>query len=403
MNLGTTEESVQAEIISEVQEATDDSGELLFKNYRFTALSRIRTLLEAAGRAIYLFVDRELVGIQKAIHPHTAEEEDLHEWLHRYGLSWKEAVAAVHTVRIGSMDPVYYETVIPQGTVVTTDAPDRAIVKFRTLEEVTLPAGVEADGLSYPLDATDVTDDGLRYTVPVQVECITTGAVGNVTTGTITLFESAPEGVDFVYNPNSEPDITGLSKETSAQVRARLKIAENSRVGAWTKDWYCTTIQDEVDIVERAVFKSSKELGLPGTVKIFVLGREGNVLTQTQLDSIVDLLDSDDYNPGGVARFLIENFTPVPIDRTVTVKFADSLSLASEETLTEIYERYFAAIGENENFSEDDIKAAYLALPRTISVSINPTGDVEIGSGEVAVAGTWLVEAVVHNSEESNA
>lgn len=389
MNLRTTEESVQAEIVQRVQESRDSSGQPLFRNYRFTPLSRIRTLLESAGRAIYLFVDRELVSIQKAIHPHTAEEEDLHEWLRRYGLSWKQATAARHTIRIGSQDPIYYDTPIPQGTVVSTDGPERAKIRFRTLQAALLPAGIAADTIDY--------GDGVqRYTIPVQVECLSTGPAGNVAVGAIKLIESPPEGIDFVYNHNTDPDAVGLDRETPAQIRERLKTAEGATIAMWTPDWYRKKAEIHPNVA-RAIFKSSKDLGIPGTIKLFVLGRSG-ALTVPEMNAIIDDLDSDANNPGGVARVLIENFITVPVDKTVYVQFPDLISIPSQEILDDVWDRYFAAIGEGENYSDAAIKALYLGLPRVVRVLVSPPGDVEIGQGEVAIPGPgWNVIGEVYD------
>jgi hypothetical protein len=389
MNLRTTEESVQEEIIQAVRDARDDAGQHLFRNYRFTPLSRIRTLLESAGRAIYLFVDRELLAIQKAIHPHTAEEEDLHEWLRRHGLSWKPAAAARHTVRLGSKDPVFFDAPIPQGTVVTTDGPDRAKIRFRTLAAATLPAGIAADTVNY--------GDGVqRYTISVQVECLSTGPDGNVAVGAIRLLESPPEGIDFVYNPNPDPDAVGLDRETPAQARERLKTTEGANIAMWTPDWYRKQAETHPNVA-RAIFKSSKDLGIPGVVKLFVLGRSG-ALSSPEMQAIIDDLDSDAKNPGGVARVLIENFITVPIDKIISVQFPDLISIPEQAILDDVWDRYFAAIGEGEDFSEAAIKALYLALPRVVRVLVTPPGDVIINPGEVAIAGAgWSVIGEVYN------
>lgn len=388
MNLRTTEESVQIEIVNSVKEAKDEMGQPLFKNYRFAPLSRIRTLLEAVGRAIYLFVDRELLSIQKAIHPHTSEVEDLHEWLKRHGLSWKPEQSAKHTIRIGSKDPVYYDTQIPQGLIVSTDAPERAKVKFRVLKSYLLPAGIQADTVDY--------GDGIqRYTIPVQVECITAGPSGNVVVGAISKIEAPPEGIDFVFNHNPDPDVTGLYRETSAQVRERLKTAEGANIAMWTPDWYRKQAEIQPNVA-RAIFKSSKELGIPGTVKLFLLGRSG-ALTAPELQAVIDDLDSDPKNPGGVARVLVENFVTVPIDKTITVQFPDLISIPEQSLLDDVWDRYFAAIGEGENFSEAAIKVLYLALPRAVSVYVTPPGDVAIGPGAVAIPGPgWNVIGEVY-------
>jgi uncharacterized phage protein gp47/JayE len=389
MNLRTTELSVQDEIVKKVSEATDDFGLPLFKNYRYSLLSKIRSMLESSGRAIYLFIDRELVSIQRAIHPHTADEPDLHEWLRRYGLSWKEATKAKHTIRLGSKDPVFYDVPISQGMIVTTDGPDYAKVKFKTLNAYTLPADIAVDIVDY--------GDGIyRYTIAVQVECMTDGPRGNVAVGAIKLIESPPQGIDFVYNHIADPDQAGLARETPAQVRERLNTAEGATIAMWTPDWYRKKAEVHPNVA-RAIFKSSKELGIPGTVKLFVLARSG-ALTEPEKQAIIDDLDSDTNNPGGVARVLLEDFTQVPVNKTVFVQFPDLISIPDQGTLDDVWDRYFAAIGEAEDFSDAAIKALYLGLPRVVRVIVDPPGEVVIGAGEVAVPGNnWAVVGEVYD------
>lgn len=389
MNLRTTEASVQAEIIQAVRDAVDGNGKPLFKNYRFSKLSRIRTVLESAGRANYLFVDRELMTIQKAIHPHTAEEEDLHEWLRRYGLTWKPAQAARHTVRLGSSNPVYFDTPIPQGLIVTTEGPDRAKIKFKVLQSNNLPTGIAADTVDY--------GDGIqRYTLPVQIEALETGPRGNVAVGTISRFESAPDGLDFVYNPNPDPDQTGLERESIALVRSRINTAENATVAMWTPAWY-RMIAETHSNVARSIFKSSKDLQIPGTVKLWLLGRSG-FLTTVELQEILDTFDLDEINPGGVARIQLENFATVQVNKTVYVQFADAISIPDQETLDNVWETYFTSLGENEDFSYADMKNLYLELPRSVRVIIDPPGDVAIAPGEVAIPGSgWVVIGAVYD------
>lgn len=387
MKLLTTEAVVQDEVLKFVRDATDSTGQPIFKNYQFKPLSRTRTVLEAVARMIYRYIDTDLRAVQRAIHPHTAEERDLYEWLRRFGLEWKQATAAVHTVRIGSTKPVYFDTPIPAGSIVEIDAPARAVIKFRTLDYLLLPAGIGNDGLDYG-------DGQPHWTVPVRVKCLTPGVAGNVARGTIVKLSATIDGIDFVCNNLDLPDEAGYEKETPAQVRARLETAENATIAMWTPAWYRKVAETHA-AVARALFVSSKDLGIPGTVKILVLGRSGE-LTSAEIANIITDYDSDENNPGGVAHVLVENVTPVPVEKIVTVYFPDLLSIPSEEVLQNIYQTYFASLEEGVDVLDADIRGSFYTLPRVQSVYIEPPGNVTVAAGEVGVAGLlWSVRAEV--------
>ena len=93
------------------------------------------------------------------------------------------------------------------------------------------------------------------------------------------------------------PVVSGSPRETIAQVRARLRTVENAGETMWTPEWYRKEVETFPNVA-RAVFKSSRSLGVPGLVKIMVLGRSG-IVTPEEISEIVTDLESDAKNPGG--------------------------------------------------------------------------------------------------------
>ncbi|PKL30963.1 MAG: phage baseplate protein [Spirochaetae bacterium HGW-Spirochaetae-10] len=379
MNLYTTKDSVYAEIETNVRAAEDSDGKPLFRKHRFSKLSFAGTLIRALANAITLFIDGPLIRLLKAIHPHTAEESELHEHLAARGMVWKAAQAARHTVCIGSSEPITADIPIGQGQIVAT-AGDGA-VRFRLIESITVPADTVVDGRGY-------------YTIETIVECLETGIIGNVAADAISVIESAPSGIDVVYNPDVDPVTSGAPRETINQARERIRTFDTAAGTMWLPDWYRTKAESHPNVA-RAIFKSSRDIGIPGAVKLWLLALSGTV-TPSEQDEILAMFESDENDPGAVARVLLENFVPVSVDRIIQVQFQDAASIPAQEILDEIFDRYFAGLTEAQNYVEADIKALYLALPRTVRVLCNPPGDVIVAAGHVAVPGDYEVRGEVY-------
>lgn len=374
-----SKDEVYNEIVTILKAAQDVNGKLLFRSHRFSPLSRTGTIIRALSMGVYLFIDTILYKLLKAIHPHTSEEEELHEHLAARGMIWKAAQAARHTVRIGSSEPITADIPIGQGQIVATAG--EGAVRFRLLESITVPADTAADSRGY-------------YTVETIVECLETGIIGNVAADAISVIESAPSGIDVVYNPDDDPVTSGAPRETINQARERIRTYDAAAGTMWLPDWYRTKAESHPNVA-RAIFKSSRDIGIPGAVKLWLLALSGTV-TPSEQDEILAMFESDENDPGAVARVLLENFTPVAVDRIIQVQFQDAASIPAQEILDEIFDRYFSGLTEGENYIEADIKALYLALPRTVRVLCNPPGDVVVAAGQVAVAGDYEVRGEVY-------
>lgn len=158
-SLHTTKEQIRKQIENDLKA----SG--LFTKHNFESkLSRIGTIIRAFANAVLLFLDVHILRIYKAIHPHSATEQDLHEWLKRYGLEWKQATKARHNLRIGSVEQPNKVIQIPQGLIVYTAGEENEQVKFQTI----------TTGQISPSTPHDVLG---RYTTNVVVECLETGIV----------------------------------------------------------------------------------------------------------------------------------------------------------------------------------------------------------------------------------
>jgi hypothetical protein len=373
MRLTTTRNQVEAQMLDDVKASN------VFKNHKFTPLSKTYTFLRAMANAVYLFIDLTLVDLQKALHPHTATETDLHEWLKRYGLSWKQSRKAVHNIRIGSTEELFFPIEIPQGTIVTTaDAIERNRIKFQTVSNYVIPAGITPDSRGH-------------YTIQATVECLTFGEIGNVIQDSISLIDDSIDGLDVVYNPDENAVSLGVERETITEVRSRLANAEAADTSKFTPAWYVAKVEEHPNVA-RAIFRSAREIAIPGAVKLFVLGRAGDLTPSEILDIQIDLF-SDENNPGGAAYVYIENFTTIPVNKTVRVFFPDLQSIPAQSVLDEIGEKYFIGLGESDDVLDASIRSMFfVSIPNVIAVSVEPAGDITVDANEVAIAGaSWNV------------
>jgi hypothetical protein len=238
-------------------------------------------------------------------------------------------------------------------------------------------------------------DDNGSYTIEMQAECITKGIIGNVALGTITELDSPPDGIDVVYNPDSNPILSGEEKETIASVRSRIKNKEESRNAMWTPAWYVSEVET-FSFVKRAIFVSAKRLNAPGFVKLLIAGIGNNPISESNLSLIEDTMNSEEKNPGGVAIVLAENLEYVHVDKTIDVYFKSSITVPTQATLDNVLDEYFNSHLDNQTFKDSDIRFLYMNLPDCVAVKITPQGDITTGEKTIAVSGSISINGLVY-------
>lgn len=373
--------SSKDEIVRQIEIDVKSTG--LFNKHNFkNPLSKISTIIRAIGNAIYFFIDLKILSVYKAIHPHTALEEDLHEWLSRYGLSWKEAIRARHTLRIGSENLPAANVPIPQGLIVSIPGDENSTVQFQTLASAILSTSTPVDSRGF-------------YTVEVPIECLVAGEIGNVVADSILNIDSPPDGIDLCYNPNNIPLLAGSERESVNDVRNRIAIFENAKDSMFTANWYISESL-KYEFVKRCIFVSSKTLGLPGIVKLFLIGSGNTPISPENLQLVMDDFNGEEKNPGGSANVIASNANIQSIDRDIQVFFVDSESILPDLQLYEIIEQYFASLGEGDDFIESDLRYLFYSLPKVFQVIISPAGDTPIPAGVIAVPGSINLSGLVY-------
>lgn len=377
MIIKTTLDEVRNEIVNGVK------GSPLFARHKFSPLSRLYTIIRALANACFLFIDSTLIELLNAIHPHTATEDDLLEWIKRYNLTWQSAIKAQHTVRIGSTTQPTIKINIPQSLIVSTQGDINQTVKFRLL----------TGGLF--VDNTTTVDSEGYYTVAGVCECLQEGEIGNVVEFAISVLDGAPTGIDVVYNPDTTPYLSGGDRESVVSIREKIRNYENSSNSLWTPTWFKKEAENYAFVL-RAIFVSSKDLGIPGTIKLLLIGTAYNPISQPNLDLVADDFNSEQKNPGGSVHVLTENVDVQEVDLTINVYFVDSNSIPEQSELDTIAEEYFYTLGQDSPYIESDLRGLFFALPYVVNVVVSPTGNIIPDAGKVLVPGGVVVNGLVY-------
>ncbi|MEM7182716.1 MAG: baseplate J/gp47 family protein [Spirochaetota bacterium] len=377
----TSKDSVQQEITKNIQDSNR------FPNHKWgSPLSAMSTFIRALGNAIWMFIDQPMVSILKAIHPHTAEEAELHEWLKRYGMNWKQATPTRIYLKIGSSTKPLYTTEIPQGVVVATGDEE---IQFRTVSPVTLTDAVTEDA------------EG-RYLVDVIAECTELGTIGNVVPNSITEIMDFVDGVDVVYNPEemifnetlqkhegtgeSIFDSAGRDKETIDKVRERIYYKETGTEVVFTKDWYINQTLNNFNTVSKVIFKSSKELGRPGYVQLLVTGapdQDGSPIN-VNTEEIETFFTSEENQ--GIAQVEVKNTATVPIEVEYSINFAAD-SVPSQTALDGLVDSFFQTLSDGENFDPNKLQSIFLNIPGAGTCQVTITSNPDVPTGSIAIPG----------------
>lgn len=127
------------------------------------------------------------------------------------------------------------------------------------------------------LDNYVIGEDG---TAEVEAECLTAGVIGNVLPGTITVVGTSRNGIKSVTNPEAFKGGTDI--ETEEHYRDRVvKADQEERYSGSDSDYerWCL----EVDGVGSAYVV--EEADGPGTVKIFILDKNGDTATESLIEA----------------------------------------------------------------------------------------------------------------------
>ena len=225
------------------------------------------------------------------------------------GMSRRPATAATGELTITGTP----NTVIPAGSLFSTAAVnDQPSVDYATLEAVTIPAS---------------------GTATVDVECTSTGIVGNAMENTIILVSSRLKGVTAVTN--KDPLTGGTAEEDDESLIARIvefnKSQGDSYVGSASdyKRWAMS-----VPGVGSATVISAKDTS--GTVTIILTDANGDPATEQLCTSVYNYIMSPDAPDERLAPtnaiLTVEPPTTMQISIKADVKLTEETTLESVKT-----------------------------------------------------------------------
>ncbi len=198
--------------------------------------SVVRAIFEA-NASVVLWLQWLILQVLSSTRASTSNGSDLDSWMADFGLSRLPAVPSTGIVTFSRFVNTLSAT-IPTGTVVkTTDGS----LSFSVTEDQTISIWqTSASGYVLP---TGVSSADL------PVICTTSGSVGNVLAGTITVIAAALPGVDQVTNTNPLTDGADAEADQAFRNRFQSYLASRSRATLTAVQNAIANVQQGLDVV----------------------------------------------------------------------------------------------------------------------------------------------------------
>jgi uncharacterized phage protein gp47/JayE len=339
-----------------------------------TAGSTLRAVLEA-NASIGLWMQWLILQVLRTTRAASSDGADLDTWMADLTLTRLPAVAATGTVTLSRFTPGM-SALIPAGALVRTADGTQT---FAVTADTSHPSW------SAPNNGYVVSDAIASLDVPVTAQ--TTGSVGNVQVGTISMLASAIPGIDSVNNASAFQN--GLDAESDDSFRNRFRnfIASRSRATPLAVGYAISGIQQGLNYALQENVSPSGQL-LMGSFVVTV--DDGSGCPSTALLSTVQSA-IDTVRPVG-SIFSVQSPTVLKTDISLTVtvpagtakapiqalvgdaigSFIDRLSIGASLPLTKL------------------AQIAYSASPAVVNVSALAANG---SASDVAVAANGVVKA----------
>jgi uncharacterized phage protein gp47/JayE len=339
-----------------------------------TAGSTLRAVLEA-NASIGLWMQWLILQVLRTTRAASSDGADLDTWMADLTLTRLPAVAATGTVTLSRFTPGM-SALIPAGALVRTADGTQT---FAVTADTSHPSW------SAPNNGYVVSDAIASLDVPVTAQ--TTGSVGNVQVGTISMLASAIPGIDSVNNASAFQN--GLDAESDDSFRNRFRnfIASRSRATPLAVGYAISGIQQGLNYALQENVSPSGQL-LMGSFVVTVDDGSGSPSTAL-LSTVQSAIDT--VRPVG-SIFSVQSPTVLKTDISLTVtvpagtakapiqalvgdaigSFIDRLSIGASLPLTKL------------------AQIAYSASPAVVNVSALAANG---SASDVAVAANGVVKA----------
>lgn len=352
-------EEFQAEVIKDIK-----AHDRLKKLTNMNEHSRWFMIVCAVSRVACDFINTKLLYVYDSIFPFSSDRYNLSRHAGTEGIELKDAEKAFTTVRIGSSALPTEELPIEQGHIVTTESGKA----FELVETGKVTPETPVDTKGY-------------YTTVLQVRALETGSSYNVPAESITKFETAPYGIDIVYNP--EQVSGGSDDESNESVLERLSLAKQA-VKRGSISWFKSETE-KLETIQRAVV-IPRYAGL-GTVGIICIGFSGDVSDETlqEVESLFNLTDEDPAEAYRVVALRPEKFIQ---DFTITVWYDPDLDTPSDETLQDVLQAYIDELEIGETIIPRAIEARYMNAGMLDCAVTLPSEVISVAENNIVVCGS---------------
>jgi uncharacterized phage protein gp47/JayE len=266
-----------------------------------TAGSTLRAVLEA-NASIGLWMQWLILQVLRTTRAASSDGADLDTWMADLTLTRLPAVAATGTVTLSRFTPGM-SALIPAGALVRTADGTQT---FAVTADTSHPSW------SAPNNGYVVSDAIASLDVPVTAQ--TTGSVGNVQVGTISMLASAIPGIDSVNNASAFQN--GLDAESDDSFRNRFRnfIASRSRATPLAVGYAISGIQQGLNYALQENVSPSGQL-LMGSFVVTVDDGSGSPSTAL-LSTVQSAIDT--VRPVG-SIFSVQSPTVLKTDISLTV------------------------------------------------------------------------------------
>lgn len=247
---------------------------------------------------------------------------------------------------------------------------------------------VAAEDVFYKVLTTSmVSASGYVY---VEVECLTSGVIGNVPANTIISFPTTLTNITSVTNPSAV--VNGYEAETDNDLRQRYydKLQRPGKAG--NKYHYEEWAESVVGVGKAKVVPRWNG---PLTVKVVIVDANGNAAPQTLIDDVFTYIESE--RPFG-ANVTVESALEliVNISATITIEFGYVMGDVIQAIKVRIGD-YFKEIGFTQGLmyiSNAQVGREILDVPGVVdyaNLNLNgTTGNLPIGELQIPVVGSVI-------------
>ncbi|OOM72928.1 baseplate J-like protein [Clostridium puniceum] len=281
-----------------------------------------------------------MLNILKSRFVQTAMDEDLDLIGEEDGIPRKQASNAIQLIQIMGTP----EIVIPKGSIfATVGTKDEASIEFQTKKEVTI-------------DSTG--------TATIEAQCLTTGTIGNVAIGNITVLGKSINGIQKISN--IEIIQKGVEKESNDDYRYRIILKAQAPATSGNEYHYKNWALEVVGVGAvkiKSLWDKNNGMNGNGSVKVVIADSDRHAVTEGLITETFNHIEEE--RPIG-ATVTVVSATEKAINVTANIKLATGFTIAQvQASFIELLENSLKSVAFNET---------YISINKLGNILFNVTG-----------------------------